>query len=47
MHELSAAFGEAFRLISTMDGDLMEIVLLSLRVSLMAVAGAASPAAAW
>ena len=41
MHELSADFGEAFRLISTMDGDLMEIVLLSLRVSLMAVAVAA------
>jgi len=41
MHELSSAFGEAFRLISTLDGDLMEIVLLSLRVSLMAVAVAA------
>lgn len=37
MIELSNAFGEAFRLIVHMDHNLVEIVLLALRVSLTAV----------
>ncbi|MBC6440922.1 MAG: ABC transporter permease [Rhodospirillales bacterium] len=37
MQDLGGAFGEAFRLIATLDGDLVEIVSLSLGVSLMAV----------
>ena len=37
MQDLGGAFGEAFRLISGLDGDLLEIVGLSLRVSLSAV----------
>ena len=41
MQDLGGAFGEAFRLIVAFDGDLVEIVLLSLRVSLSAVALAA------
>ena len=41
MHDLTAAFGEAFRLVSVLDRDLVEIVALSLRVSLAAVALAA------
>jgi len=39
--DLSAAFGEAFRLVIGLDRDLVEIVVLSLRVSLTAVAVAA------
>ena len=38
MHDFGEAFAAAFRLISTLDPDLVEIVLLSLRVSLTAVA---------
>lgn len=41
MGDLSGAFGEAFRLIVAFDADLVEIVALSLRVSLLAVAAAA------
>ena len=41
MGDLSGAFGEAFRLIATFDADLVEIVALSLRVSLLAVVAAA------
>jgi tungstate transport system permease protein len=37
MQDLGGAFGEAFRLIVGLDGDLVEIVGLSLRVSLSAV----------
>jgi len=37
MHEIIIAFGEAFRLIASGDSDLLEIVGLSLRVSLTAV----------
>lgn len=37
MTDLSSAFIEAFRLIATLDADLIEIVGLSLRVSLTAV----------
>jgi len=38
MQDFSAAFGEAFRLLATLDADLLEIVALSLQVSLGAVA---------
>jgi tungstate transport system permease protein len=38
MHDLWAGFGEAFGLIAAWDADLTEIVALSLRVSLSAVA---------
>ena len=38
MHDFGEAFAAAFRLIGTLDPDLVEIVLLSLRVSLTAVA---------
>lgn len=38
MNDFSHAFSEAFRLIATMDADLLEIAGLSLRVSLTAVA---------
>ncbi len=41
MQDLGGAFGEAFRLIVHLDRDLVEIVGLSLRVSLSAVALAA------
>lgn len=41
MQDFGGAFGEAFRLIASLDGDLFEIVGLSLRVSLSAVALAA------
>ena len=41
MQDFSAAFGEAFRLLVTLDPDLLEIVALSLQVSLGAVALAA------
>jgi tungstate transport system permease protein len=41
MSDLSAAFGEAIRLITTLDGTFLEIVLLSLTVSGSAVALAA------
>jgi len=41
MQDFSAAFGEAFRLLATLDPDLLEIVALSLQVSLGAVALAA------
>ncbi|MEJ8575017.1 ABC transporter permease [Microbaculum marinum] len=41
MQDFAAAFGLAFRLIATADAGLVEIVLLSLRVSLSAVAIAA------
>ncbi len=41
MQEFGAAFGEAFRLVATLDPDLREIVALSLQVSLAAVALAA------
>ncbi|MEE8444539.1 MAG: ABC transporter permease [Alphaproteobacteria bacterium] len=41
MAEIFAAFAEAFRLLVTFDADLAEIVLLSLQVSLVAVAVAA------
>lgn len=41
MQDLGGAFGEAFRLIGAFDDDLVEIVALSLRVSLSAVAVAA------
>ncbi|MBB3065409.1 ABC transporter permease [Limibacillus halophilus] len=41
MQDFSAAFGEAFRLLSVLDPALLEIVALSLRVSLSAVALAA------
>jgi tungstate transport system permease protein len=37
MQDFGAAFGEAFHLLLTLDPDLIEIVLLSLRVSLSAV----------
>ena len=37
MNDFSAAFGEAFGLIATLDSDLVDIVLLSLQVSLSAV----------
>lgn len=40
MQDFMAAFGEAFRLIATLDADLAEIVGLSLRVSLSAVLAA-------
>ena len=42
MNELGAAFATAFGLIAALDGDLVEIVGLSLRVSLTAVALAAA-----
>ena len=38
MNDFAAAFGSALELIVTLDSDLIEIVLLSLRVSLTAVA---------
>jgi tungstate transport system permease protein len=38
MQDFWAAFGEAFALIATLDADLVEIVGLSLRVTLSAVA---------
>jgi tungstate transport system permease protein len=38
MQDFGAAFGEAFRLIAALDADLAEIVALTLRVSLGAVA---------
>ncbi|NQW08875.1 MAG: ABC transporter permease [Alphaproteobacteria bacterium] len=41
MQDLSGAFAEAFRLLLDLDADLMEIVGLSLRVSLTAVVAAA------
>jgi tungstate transport system permease protein len=41
MHDIGAAFGLAFELIVSGDQDLVEIVLLSLRISLSAVALAA------
>jgi len=41
MQEFGAAFGEAFRLVTTLDADLSEIVILSLQVSLAAVGLAA------
>ena len=41
MQDFAAAFGEAFRLLLTLDADFLEIVGLSLRVSLSAVAIAA------
>ncbi|NIM72320.1 MAG: ABC transporter permease subunit [Gammaproteobacteria bacterium] len=41
MHELGAAFAEAFRLVATLDPDLREIVALSLEISLAAVGLAA------
>lgn len=41
MQDLTGAFAEAFRLLLTLDADLLEIVALSLRVSLTAVAAAA------
>ena len=41
MQELGAAFGEAFRLVVTLDPDLREIVALSLQISLAAVGLAA------
>lgn len=41
MHDFSAAFATAFHLIASFDTDLLEIVGLSLRVSLTAVAVAA------
>lgn len=41
MHEFAAAFREALQLLTTLDADLAEIVLLSLQVSLAAVALAA------
>ena len=41
MSDFSAAFGAAFHLILSLDSDLAEIVMLSLRVSLIAVAIAA------
>ncbi len=37
MHSFADAIAEAFRLIVTLDGDLFEIILLSLRVTLTAV----------
>jgi tungstate transport system permease protein len=41
MRDLAGAVSEALRLIATLDADLMEIVALSLRVSLLATAIAA------
>lgn len=41
MQDLGAAFGQAFQLIIAMDSDLVEIVALSARVSLLAVLFAA------
>ncbi|KPK57610.1 MAG: ABC transporter permease, partial [Gammaproteobacteria bacterium SG8_31] len=38
MHDFSSAFGLAFELVFSADPDLVEIILLSLRVSLSAVA---------
>ena len=37
MQDTSDAFTEALRLITTLDRDLVEIILMSLRVSLFAV----------
>ena len=44
MNELGAAFATAFGLIAALDGDLVAIVGLSLRVSLTAVVLAAAVA---
>ena len=41
MQDFTAAFGEAFRLVVSLDANLLEIVALSLEVSLLAVAVAA------
>lgn len=41
MQDFSAAFGEAFRLLAALDTDLLEIVGLSLEVSVVAVVLAA------
>lgn len=41
MHDFGAAFGQAFRLVVTLDPDLVEIVALSLQVSIGAVLAAA------
>ena len=41
MQDFGAAFGEAFRLVASLDPDLVEIVGLSLRVSVSAVLAAA------
>ncbi len=41
MHEFGAAFREAFQLLTTLDANLLEIVALSLQVSLAAVTLAA------
>jgi tungstate transport system permease protein len=41
MHDFTAAFAEAFRLLASADRELVEIVVLSLRVSLSAVVIAA------
>ena len=41
MQDFAAAFGEAFRLLTELDRDLLEIVVLSLQVSLSAVGLAA------
>lgn len=38
MQDFGSAFGEAFALVASLDADLLEIILLSLRVSLLAVA---------
>jgi tungstate transport system permease protein len=44
MQDFGAAFGEAFRLLADLDPDLLEIVVLSLRVSVSAVILAAAVA---
>ncbi|WP_026379147.1 ABC transporter permease [Afifella pfennigii] len=41
MQDFAEAFGEAFRLVASLDGNLAEIVVLSLQVSLAAVVAAA------
>ena len=41
MQDTNGAFGEALRLITTLDRDLVEIIFMSLRVSLLAVLFAA------
>ena len=38
MQDFSSAFAQAFRLVVGLDPDLLEIIALSLRVSLSAVA---------
>lgn len=42
MQDFGAAFGEAFRLVAAFDRDLIEIVVLSLQVSVSAVLAAAA-----